>query len=145
MNVDEDLSKLCSSLFMEKEAVLTPTTALKALNHSNAAVRAAGRIGASIQGYAPRAHEVLNAMNTGVQTVGAPYALATLKGSAVRDAGIKGLAGLKKLSPERAKRVMEFITHEYTNSPFSTMINPFSHLIDKGYSLVGAAGRSLGI
>lgn len=123
---------------MRKEAFLTPKSALGLMQSASPLKRKLGHFGAKIQGVAasPATQELVDSINTGAQTVGPAFALATAKGAAAREA-LKA-SGI-------SKRVAELATFEEMNSPFAKALNPLTPIIDKaGNNIMQYGSRLLG-
>lgn len=99
---------------MEKEAVLTPASALKAMQSPNRTMQALGRAGGRLQEMAAGAAPTIQSMNEGAQVMGPAYALTTAKADAAK-------ALLQKMGLR--KRVANAATFEGGASPLPTM-NP---------------------
>jgi hypothetical protein len=120
----------------KKEAMLTPKSALNWMQSTNPIKKELGLLGAKMQGTAPAMHELANSVNSGLQTIGPAFALATAKGTVAREA-LKASGVSKKLS--------DLATYEEINSPFAKSINPLTPIIDNagnkvieyGYRLFG--------
>lgn len=118
----------------KKEAMLTPKSALNWMQSTNPIKKELGLLGAKMQGTAPAMHELTNSVNSGLQTVGPAFALATVKGTAAREA-LKASGVSKKLS--------DLATYEEINSPFAKSINPLTPIIDNAGNKVIEYGSRL--
>jgi hypothetical protein len=99
---------------LEKQAIFTPASALKAMQSSNRFVRGLGRFGSAAQMGALKATPLVNDFSQGLQTAGPGYAIAGLKGSLAN-------AGLRRVGA--SKRMANAMTMEGSMSPFSAQ-NP---------------------
>jgi hypothetical protein len=97
---------------LEKQAIFTPASALRAMESPNRLVRALGRGGGRLQEYAAKVAPTIESMNAGAQTVGPAYALATAKADAAK--ALMQRTGLRK-------RLANAITFEGGVSPLPTM------------------------
>ena len=122
----------------KKESMLTPKSALNWMQSASPIKKKLGFLGAKMQGVAasPASHELAQSVNSGLQTVGPGFALATVKGTAAREA-------LKASGV--SKRLADLATYEEINSPLAKSINPLTPIIDKaGDSIIQYGSRLFG-
>ena len=117
---------------LEKEAVLTPNSALKAMRSKNKWVRKAGEMGARIQG-SPVTHSMVKATNKagagafGGEGYGLASGIASLGGDSLRHA----LKMRKGIDAQDAQNIADAVFTEYGTSHADAFL-PHTKLISRG-------------
>ena len=122
---------------LEKQAFIGPSTALKLMGSKNKHLRALGKKIGDVNEFAARPENIklVEDVHQGLTTVGPGYAGATLKGDLVRRA----------IKPVVGDKVSKAVTWEYKNSPFAKALLPFSGIIDRGYDMLSAGAKAVGL